>query len=212
MWWSRKTRDKTLPAPLIFDFQLFLKLQRTEIAQTWMPPNSIVITFDVAEDFWPCLFDRFKDAAFDQFRLKARKETLRLRVVITIPLTAHTLSKAVNIKQPTIFCGSILTASVGMNNRSAFYQTALPRSVKSINHQLRRHPLWDLPADDSSREFILKGRQIAPLSILQWQICDVADQTQAVPDHFVHRIAQQIRHEIQSRAGNRWCAAWIVLD
>ncbi len=160
-----------------------------------------------ATDFRPCLFDRFKDTAFNQFRLKARKETLGLGVIITVALAAHTLSEAINIKQPPVFNCRILTAAIWMNNRPAFYQAALPRSVKSIDHQLRRHPFRDLPADDSPSKLILKGRQIAPLSILHGQICDVADQTQAVPDHFIDRIAQQIRHEIQSRAGNRWCAA-----
>jgi hypothetical protein len=56
--WSRKTRDKTLfTPPLIFDFQLFFKFQRTHITQTRMPPDAIVIALDIAEDFRAGLFD-----------------------------------------------------------------------------------------------------------------------------------------------------------
>ena len=171
-----------------------------------MPPDPVIIAFDIAENFRTSLLDRFKNAAFNQFRFEAWKETLGLGVIITVALAAHTLSEAINIKQPPVFNCRILTAAICMNNRPAFYPAALPRPVKGINDQLRRHPLGNLPADNPAREFILKASQITPLSILHGQICDVADQTQAVPDHFIDRIAQQIRHEIQSRAGNRWCA------
>lgn len=46
-----------------------------------MPTDAIVIAFNVTKDFRPRLFDRFKAAAFDKFRLKTRKEALGLRVI-----------------------------------------------------------------------------------------------------------------------------------
>ncbi len=40
-----------------------------------MQSDTIVIAFDVAEDFRAGLLDRFKDAVFHQFRLEPGKET-----------------------------------------------------------------------------------------------------------------------------------------
>jgi len=46
-----------------------------------MSANSIVIAFNVTEDFRACLLNRFKDAAFNQFRLKREKKRVALRIV-----------------------------------------------------------------------------------------------------------------------------------
>lgn len=54
-----------------------------------MPPDAIVMTFDVAENFRTSLFNRFKNAALDQFRLEPREKTFRRRVVVTIARRAH---------------------------------------------------------------------------------------------------------------------------
>jgi len=150
-----------------------------------MPPDPIVITLDITEDFRTSLFDRFKNAAFDQLCLKARKETLGFGVIVTTACAAHRLPKAVNIKQSAIFHRSILAAAVGMNNRPSFYQTTPPRTIESINDNLRRHSLRNLPADNPARVFILKCRQITELSILQWQIGNVADQDFALTTSFI---------------------------
>ncbi len=199
MWWSRKTRDKTLSTPfLIFDFQLFLKLHRTHVAQTRMSSDAIVITFDVAEDFRSRLFDWLEMTALDKFGLESGKETLRLCVVITISLAAHWLPKAVNIQQPSIFNRRILRTAIRVNNRAAFYQTPTPRPVQSVQNELRRHPWWHLPADNSSRQLILKCRQITELSVLQRQICNVTDNHLTLTDRLVQLIFQQIRSVAQA--------------
>jgi len=59
-----------------------------------MPPDAIVITFDIAEDFRARLLDRLENAAFDKFRLKPGKEAFRLGVIATVSLAAHRLPKA----------------------------------------------------------------------------------------------------------------------
>ncbi len=51
-----------------------------------MQSDSIVIAFDVTEDFRAGIFDRFKDAVLDQFRLEPGKEALGLGIIITMRL------------------------------------------------------------------------------------------------------------------------------
>lgn len=152
-----------------------------------MPPDAIVITLNVTEGFRTSLFDRFKNAAFDKFRLEPGKETLGLRVVITASLRAHTLPQAVNIKQPSIFNRGVLAALIRVSNCSPLYQTAPPRLKKSIDDELRRHIRRDLPADDSSRVLILKSCQVTEPPVLKRQICNIAD------DHlsFARRLARR---------------------
>ena len=140
-----------------------------------MPTDAIVITFDIAKSFRARLFDRFKNAVFNQFRFEARKETLRLCIILAVSFAAHTLPKSVDIQQSAIFNRCILRAAVGMNDCAAPDQTAASRPVQSVWNELCRHPLGDLPADDSSRELILKCRQITELSVLKRQICNIAD-------------------------------------
>ena len=105
-----------------------------------MPPDPIIIAFNIAEDFRARLLNRFKDAAFEQFRLKARKEALRLCIVVAVSFAAHTLPKPIDIQQPAIFNRCILAAAVSMNNCAAPDQTATSRPVQSIQNELRRHP------------------------------------------------------------------------
>ena len=81
-----------------------------------MQSDSIVIAFDVAEDLQAGIFNRFKDAAFDQFRLEAGKETFGLGVVVTVSFAAHRLAKAADIQQSAIFDRCILAALIGVNN------------------------------------------------------------------------------------------------
>ncbi len=54
-----------------------------------MSSDTIVIAFDITENFRPSLLNRFKDAAFDQFRLEAREEAFRLGVVIAVSFPTH---------------------------------------------------------------------------------------------------------------------------
>ena len=154
-----------------------------------MPPDAIVITLNVTEGFRPCLFNRFKNAAFDKFCLEPGKETFGLGVIVAVALRAHTLPQAVNIKKPSILNRRVLAAAISVNNRAAFYQSAPPRLKKSVNYQLRRHIWRDLPANDSSRVFILKRRQITELPVLKRQICNIAD------DHlsFLLRLARRLQ-------------------
>jgi hypothetical protein len=58
-----------------------------------VPPDPIVITLDVAEDFRTSLFYRFKNAAFDQFHLKSGKETLGLGVIVIITLARSLIAE-----------------------------------------------------------------------------------------------------------------------
>lgn len=51
-----------------------------------MQSDSIVIAFDITEDFRAGFLDRRKDAAIDQFRLEPGKEAFRLRVIVTISI------------------------------------------------------------------------------------------------------------------------------
>jgi len=81
-----------------------------------MKSDAIVITFDVAKGFTSRLSDILKYAVFNQFRLEARKETLRLSVVITITFGTDTLPEAVFLQQLSISVRDILRTSVGMNN------------------------------------------------------------------------------------------------
>jgi len=124
--------------------------------------------------------------------LNREKKRVRLRVVITVSLGTHTLPQAVNIKKSSIFNRRILTAAIRVNNRAAFYQTAPPRLTKSVNDQLRRHSLRDLPTDNSSGELILKRRQIAEPPVLKRQICNVADHHLSFLLRLARRL-QQIR-------------------
>ena len=73
----------------MFDFQLFSKPHRAQVTPSRMPPNPIVITFDIAEDFRPRLFNRFKDAALDQFGFEAGKEAFCHRIVVAVAFRAH---------------------------------------------------------------------------------------------------------------------------
>ncbi len=104
-----------------------------------MPRNPIVITLNIAEDFRTRLLDRLETSAFDQFGFEARKETLGLRIVITVSFAAHRLPKPIDIQQSPVFDRSVLRAAVGMNDRAAPNQTAISRPVKSINDELRRY-------------------------------------------------------------------------
>lgn len=140
-----------------------------------MPPDAIVIAFNIAEDFRSRLFDRLERAALNQLRLKAGKETLGLRVIIAVAFAAHTLPKTIDIQQSAIFDRCVLAAAVGMNNCAAPNQTAASRPFQSVQNELCRHPPGDLPTDDPSGELILKCRQVTKLSILQRQICNIAD-------------------------------------
>ena len=158
-----------------------------------MPPNAIVITFNIAEDCRFGLLDRFKNAAFNQFRLKARKEAFCHRIVITIPLCRHRLPEAVNIQQSPIFDRCALAAAISVNNRPAFYQTPTPSTVKGIDHELRRHPFRNLPADNPSGELVLKSCQIAELSASERQIRNIADDHLSRAGRRGRQIAQQIR-------------------
>lgn len=96
--------------------------------------------------------------ALNKFCLEPGREALGLRVIVAIAFAAHTLSQAVNIKQPSIFNCCVLAAAIRVNNRAVFYQPAASRLKKSVNDQLRRHSLRNLPADNPARHFVLKGR------------------------------------------------------
>lgn len=153
----------------------------------------VIIAFNVAEDFRFCLFDRFKNAVFYQFRLKAGKETLRLRVIITVAFCRHRLPKTVNIEQATIFDRGVLAAARRMNNRSFLNQTAPPRPEKSVNDNLRRHLFRDLPADNTARELVLKTRQITPSPIPHRQVSNIADDHFSGLVDFLRRLLWKIR-------------------
>ena len=157
-----------------------------------MPPDAIVITLNVTEGFRASLFNRFENAAFDEFRLEPGKEAFRLGIIVAVSLGAHRLPQAVNIKKPSILNRRVLAAAISVNNRAVFYQAAPPRLKKSVNYQLRRHIWRDLSAGDSSRVFILKRRQITEFPVLKRQICNIADDQLSFLLQFVRRL-QQIR-------------------
>ena len=190
MWWSRKTRDKTLFHSSIFNFQLLFKLERTQVSQAWMSSDAIVITFNIAKDFWFCLFNRLERAAFDQFRFESGKKAFCLRVVVAVSLRRHWLPKPIDIQQSAIFNWRILRTAIGMNNCAAPNQTTTSRPVQSLQNELRRHPLGDLPAEDPSGELILKCRQITEPSALQWQICNVANNHLSFAERLIDWIRQ----------------------
>ena len=121
-----------------------------------MQSDSIVIAFDVAEDFRSDILDRCKDAVFNQFCFESRKETLGLRVVIAVSFATHTLTKPARVEQSAIFDRRVLAALVGMDNRVPPYQTAAPGLQKNVDDKLRRHPLGDFPSDNAARVFVLK--------------------------------------------------------
>ncbi len=102
-----------------------------------MQSDSIVIAFDVTEDFRTGIFDRCKDAIFHQFRLEPGKETLGLGVIVTIATSRHWLAEPADVKQPAIFNRRVLAALIGMNNRSFANQTTPSRLIEDINHELR---------------------------------------------------------------------------
>lgn len=157
-----------------------------------MPPNPIVITFAVTKDFRARLFDRFKNAAFNKFRLKAWKEAFRLRVVLTVARCRQRLAKTVNIKQPSVFNWRLLAAAIRVNDRPTLYQTPFSGAMESIYNQLCGHPPGHRPPDDPSGEFILKSCQIAESSASQRQISDVANNDFSGCRNTIWRLFQQL--------------------
>ena len=87
-----------------------------------MQSDSIVIAFDVTEDFRAGFFDRLKDAVFNQFRLETGKETLGLGVILTVAFARHTLPQTILLQKTAKSARSILTSSVRMNNCAGFDQ------------------------------------------------------------------------------------------
>ena len=59
-------------------FNCFSTLQRIYITQTRMPPDAIVITFNIRDIFPSDSAQLIRNLAFNQFRLKARKEVNRV--------------------------------------------------------------------------------------------------------------------------------------
>ncbi len=122
-----------------------------------MQSDSVVIAFDVTEDFRSGIFNRFKNAVFDQFRLKAREKTFCLGVVITVSFPRHRLAEPADVQQAAIFNRRVLAALIGVNNRVFADQSAPSRLQENINDRLRRHPLRYFPPDDAPRVFVLSG-------------------------------------------------------
>ena len=157
-----------------------------------MKSDSIVIAFDVAEELRAGLFDRFKDAVFNQFCLEPGKETFRLRVVITIAASGHRLPETARVKKPPVIDRSILAALVGVNNRSLTNESAPPRLKENVNDKLRRHSLRDFPTDNPARELVLKARQITKRAARQPQISNVADKHFTFARRRIQSVLQKI--------------------
>ena len=68
---SSYSGHETLLAPFIFNFQLIFKLQRAFVTYARMQSDPVIISFDITEALRAGIFNRFKDAAFDQFRLES---------------------------------------------------------------------------------------------------------------------------------------------
>lgn len=166
-----------------------------------MKSDPIVVTFDVTEDFRAGILDRFEDAVFHQFRLESGKEAFRLRIVITVAFAAHTLAKAADVKQPSIFNRRILAALIGVNNRVFANQAFRTGLQKNVNHQLRRHSLRNFPPDNLACELILQTSQVTKAAIPQPKISNVADENFALPFGRVRRILQKIRTDRQAVFG-----------
>ena len=79
-----------------------------------------------------------------------------------------------------MFDRRILTALIGMYNRSLADQISSAPLKKDINNKLRRHSLRNFPSDDAARELILQTRQIAETAVPQTKIGNVADKNFAV--------------------------------
>src|SRR5499426_1749166 len=124
------------------------KVLRTQIAQRRVPAGSIVIAFDVSEGFGSRLLQVSKRALLEQFRLVARKQALRVCVVIGFIGASHTLFKAMLFEQISQLGVHVLSAAIGVNDQTSRQLLADDGFFERLDDQFRRHRTGDLPTQD----------------------------------------------------------------
>ena len=116
-----------------------------------------------------------------EFCLECSKARFHERVVITIVGADHALSDTRPAKVRTIPAAGILTAAIRVVNHLWCWVTFTSGGLESGDHQLVRHRLFNLPANDPSGILIHEDCELAKASISQGDIADVADPQYPVP-------------------------------
>lgn len=110
---------------------LFLKLDRTEIAEIRMTALPIIKPFDIFKYILFGFVTGFVLAVMNKLYLEGVEKTLSHRIISTVGFSAHTASDSMSFQQSLKVLTGILNSPVGMMNQSRFHAAVLYRHSQS---------------------------------------------------------------------------------
>lgn len=132
------------------------------VAERGMPAPAVVERLDVIEGVGNGLGSRLVAGAMHSLILEAVEETLGRRIVPAVSLAAHRADHPVFLQPRLKGVAGILASPVGVMNQSGCRLPAEPRHGQCIDHDVRRHPRLQGPADDFPVEQIENDGQVEP--------------------------------------------------
>ena len=134
----------------------------------------IVIRFDVLKD------SMFSDAsshisfAVNEFDFQRVEKTLHRSIVITVGFASHAAAQTVVLDQSLISLGTILAATIRVNDRAPGEVAAEQCHGQRITDQLLRHTPAHRPTHDGAGIQVHDHRQIQP-ALVGPDVTDIAD-------------------------------------
>ena len=118
-------------------------------------------------------------ADFEHFGFEARPEAFGLCVVVAVAAAALRAQGLVVVQSFAVGIAAVLpalpgTTPVGVDEQAGRGRLRPKGPLQGAGHQFFGHGGSDLPAHHLLAGHVLKGAQVGPLAIGQWQIRDVA--------------------------------------
>lgn len=127
-----------------------LKLARRLVSESRVFAVGIVVTFDVFEDFCPCVPGRLEASVLEHFEFERSNEGLCPSVVVGVGPGKHALTQAGVFQKVAEGRAAILASTVAVED-GAFWEAALERLAKGVDDQIRAHVVGEAPAHNPTR-------------------------------------------------------------